>query len=75
MSNKIKMFNYRLIFWIFFSLFIFKQNVFCEEILIQIFAKKPINIVSDKFISYSIEPKNLMNICGNPRYFLYIQTE
>lgn len=33
-----------------------------DDVVIQMFARKPINIISDKYISYSIDPTELLEM-------------
>lgn len=42
-----------------------------EDVVIQIFSKKLINVVSDKFISFSIDPKELLEICDGSRFVIF----
>lgn len=50
---------------IFLGLLIY--STYAEEVLIQIVVKKPINIVSDKYVSFSIDPGHLLDLCLRPR--------
>lgn len=33
-----------------------------EDVVIQMFSKKPINVISDKYISFSIDPTELLEM-------------
>lgn len=50
---------------IFLGLLIY--SIYAEEILIQIMVKKPINIVSDRYVSFSIDPSHLLELSLRPR--------
>lgn len=42
-------------------------NISCtfgEDIFLQIFLKKPVNVVSENFVSFSIDPDDLLDIIG-----------
>lgn len=33
-----------------------------EDVVVQMFSKKPINVISDKYISFSIDPTELLEM-------------
>lgn len=33
-----------------------------EDVVIQMFSKKPVNVISDKYISFSIDPTELLEM-------------
>lgn len=33
-----------------------------DDVVVQMFSKKPLNVISDKFISYSIDPTELLEM-------------
>lgn len=50
--------TYRLVFYL--AALVFVCNA--EDVVVQMFSKKPINVISDKYISFSIDPTELLEM-------------
>lgn len=49
-----------------FILFYFVGYSYSEDVLLQVFLKKPINVVSNNFVSFSIDPEELLDLVSQP---------
>lgn len=56
--------NYNYYCSVFIILCITISCAFGEDIFLQIFLKKPVNVVSENFVSFSIDPDDLLDIVG-----------
>lgn len=43
-----------------------------EDVVIQMFSKKPINVISDKYISFSIDPTELLEMNQDKEWVKFV---